>query len=156
MDVNAPESMAPWLHIDVESAPAPTIGRMLTVGEVASLVGISVRTLHHWDSVGLVHPHGRTNSGYRTYSRSDVERIHRVLVYKELGFSLTEIASLLDDPAVSELAQLRQQRRLLAERIERLQRMADALDGVLSSLSAGRQNATALTECYPQEAARAR
>lgn len=137
MDVNIPESMTPWLHFDVDTASAPAASEELSVGEVASLVGISVRTLHHWDSVGLVHPHGRTNAGYRAYSTADVERIHRVLVYQELGFSLTRIASLLDDPAVNETAQLRQQHGLLEERITRLRRMADAVDRVLASRAAG-------------------
>lgn len=141
MDVNVPESMTPWLRIEVDSEPIPPAAKGLTIGEVASLVGISVRTLHHWDSVGLVHAHGRTNAGYRAYSAADVERIHRVLVYQELGFSLTRIAALLDDPNVDEIAQLRQQRSLLEERIERLRRMADAVEQVLSSRTEG----TALT-----------
>ncbi|KRC62092.1 MerR family transcriptional regulator [Agromyces sp. Root81] len=129
--------MTPWLHVEVDAPPLVPVAQELTVGEVASLVGISVRTLHHWDSVGLVEPHGRTAGGYRAYSATDVERIHRVLVYQELGFSLTKIASLLDDPAVDETAQLRQQRILLEERIGRLRQMAEAVDQVLASRAAG-------------------
>lgn len=151
MDVNLPESMTPWLHAELTgaraaepvgpAAPAAPAGEGLTIGEVASLVGISVRTLHHWDSVGLVHAEGRTSAGYRAYSAGDVARIHRVLVYQELGFSLTAIAALLDDPAVDETAQLRQQRDLLDERIARLRQMAEAVEHVLTSRTAG----TALT-----------
>src|SRR5699024_2236779 len=58
----------------------------LTVGEVADLVGITVRTLHHWDRIGLVTASGRTWADYRVYDDDDVARIHRVLVYRELGF----------------------------------------------------------------------
>lgn len=137
MAMNVPESMAPWLRAVSGEERASESSRELTVGEVASLVGISIRTLHHWDAVGLVVPAGRTAGGYRAYSGDDVGRIHRVLVYQELGFTLTKIAELLDDPAVDEAAQLRQQRALLDERIDRLQRMAGAVDRILSSRESG-------------------
>ena len=51
---------------------------------------MSVKTLHHWDAIGLVRPSGRTAGGYRVYSGDDVARVHRVLVYRELGFPLAE------------------------------------------------------------------
>lgn len=137
MDVNVPESMTPWLRAEASGEYFAPVAQELTIGEVASLVGISVRTLHHWDSVGLVQAQARTTGGYRAYSAADVERVHRVLVYRELGFSLTKIAALLDDPAVDETAQLRQQRGLLEERIGRLRRMVDAVDQVLASHATG-------------------
>jgi len=58
------------------------------VGAVAEVVGISVRTLHHWDEIGLVRPSTRTTAGYRSYQAEDIGRLHRVLVYRELGFAL--------------------------------------------------------------------
>jgi DNA-binding transcriptional MerR regulator len=137
VDVNVPESMTPWIRGgagEQSRAPAP---QDLTVGEVAALVGVSVRTLHHWDSVGVVRPRGRTPGGYRAYSSGDVGRIHRVLVYRELGFSLSSIGPLLDDPTVDEVSQLRQQRKLLADRIGRLRAMAEAVDRVLAARAAG-------------------
>lgn len=137
MDVNAPESMTPWLRAEADGVLVGHAAQELTVGEVASLVGISVRTLHHWDAVGLVRPQGRTSGGYRAYSAADVGRIHRVLVYQELGFALSKIAALLDDPDVNETEQLRQQQRLLEERIARLRQMADAVDQVLASRTTG-------------------
>lgn len=103
-------------------------GSGLTVGEVADLVGITVRTLHHWDRIGLVSASGRTWSDYRMYDDDDVARIHRVLVYRELGFPLAEIADLLDDPDVDEAAHLARQRELLCERISHLQEMVSAVD----------------------------
>jgi DNA-binding transcriptional MerR regulator len=135
--MNVPESMTPWLRVQVDHAGPERVAQELTVGDVASLVGVSVRTLHHWDAVGLVRPQGRTSGGYRAYSAADVGRIHRVLVYQELGFALTAIAALLDDPAVNETEQLQRQRRLLEERITRLRQMADAVDQVLASNTAG-------------------
>ena len=65
----------------------------LQVGAVSKLVGVSVRTLHHYDEIALVVPSGRTPKGYRTYSSADVERLHQVLTYRELGFPLDAIAA---------------------------------------------------------------
>ena len=100
----------------------------LTVGAVAELVGVSVRTLHHWDRIGLAPASGRTWSDYRVYDDDDIARIHRVLVYRELGFPLAEIAALLDDPQVDEAAHLSRQRELLLSRISHLQEMVSAVD----------------------------
>lgn len=129
--------MTPWLRSHLEETPVVPGEEQLTVGEVASLVGVSIRTLHHWDEVGLVQPESRTSSGYRAYSAADMARIHRVLVYQELGFSLASILGILDDPEVDAVAQLRQQRDLIDERIARLQQMAQAIERVLESHVAG-------------------
>ncbi|MDA0564726.1 MerR family transcriptional regulator [Streptomonospora sp. S1-112] len=112
-------------------------GEGLTVGRAAALVGVSVRTLHHWDDVGLVRPSGRTFAGYRVYSADDIARIHRVLVYRELGMPLAEIARILDDPAADARAHLRRQRDQLLERIERLERMVTAVDRMLEASRSG-------------------
>lgn len=103
----------------------------LTVGRVADLVGVSVRTLHHWDGIGLVRPSGRTWSGYRLYDATDVARIHRVLVYRELGLALAQIGRILDDPAVDPREHLLRQRALLEERIRRLEKTASAVDEMI-------------------------
>ncbi len=109
----------------------------LTVGRAAALVGVSVKTLHHWDAIGLVRPSGRTGAGYRVYSGDDVARIHRVLVYRELGFPLAEIGRILDDPGADTRDHLRRQRTLLVERISRLRKMVGAVDRMLGASSAG-------------------
>ena len=111
----------------------------MKVGEVARLVGISVRTLHHYDDIGLVVPSDRTPKGYRSYSAADVERLHRVLTYRELGFALDDIATLLDDPTVDAMAHLQRQRDLLDERIDRLHRMAAAVDKMMEAKKMGIQ-----------------
>lgn len=103
----------------------------LTVGRVADLVGVSVRTLHHWDAIGLVRPSGRSWSGYRLYDGEDVARIHRVLVYRELGLALAQIGEILDDPSVDPREHLRRQKDLLEERIRRLTRTARAVDEMI-------------------------
>jgi DNA-binding transcriptional MerR regulator len=68
-----------------------------TVGAVAALTGVSVRTLHHYDHIGLVVPSVRTPAGYRGYTDADIERLHLVLVYRAVGLPLDEIRALLDD-----------------------------------------------------------
>ncbi|MEV0150303.1 MULTISPECIES: MerR family transcriptional regulator [unclassified Nonomuraea] len=109
----------------------------LTVGRTAALVGVSVKTLHHWDTIGLVCPSGRTWAGYRVYSDDDVARIHRVLVYRELGFPLAEIGRILDDPEADAREHLRRQRSQLVERISRLQQMLGAVDRMIEASDTG-------------------
>ncbi|WP_431903500.1 MerR family transcriptional regulator [Nonomuraea sp. bgisy101] len=109
----------------------------LTVGAAASHVEVTVRTLHHWDAIGLVRPSGRTTGGYRLYSAADVARIHRVLIYRELGLSLDDIGQLLDAPTVDMTVPLRQQRAQLLDRISRLQAMVDAVDRMIEAARAG-------------------
>jgi len=91
-----------------------------TVGEVARETGLSVRSLHHYDQIGLVVPTARSASGYRLYSDDDVQHLHQVCTYRALGFSLDEIAELLNDPQQDAIAHLRHQHQLLGERIRQL------------------------------------
>jgi DNA-binding transcriptional MerR regulator len=99
-----------------------------TVGRVAELSGVTIRTLHHYDEIGLLSPGGRSAAGYRLYEDSDLERLQRILFYRELGFTLDEISTIVDDPQTDALAHLRRQRRLLIGRIDRLRSMVDAID----------------------------
>ncbi len=96
----------------------------MNVGQVAAATGVSVRTLHHWDAIGLLSPGGRTSSGYRSYDDADLERLRQVLTYRELGFALDDVKALLDDASVDVGDHLRRQQELLAERITRLQSVA--------------------------------
>lgn len=108
----------------------------MTVGACAELLGVSVRALHHWDEIGLASP-SRSASGYRRYRDADVARLHQVLLYRELGFPLEEIATLLDDPAVDALAHLRRQRALLLDRVGRLHSMVASVDRMMEARMSG-------------------
>jgi MerR family transcriptional regulator, thiopeptide resistance regulator len=99
-----------------------------TVGRVADLSGVTIRTLHHYDEIGLLSPGGRNAAGYRVYEDRDLGRLRRILFYRELGFTLDEISTIVDDPHSDALGHLRRQRALLTERIERLNAMVDAID----------------------------
>ncbi|WP_202436833.1 MerR family transcriptional regulator [Streptomyces sp. SID5910] len=116
------------------------VGRVkdhLTVGRVAELAGVSVRTLHHYDEVGLVRPSARTAAGYRTYSAADVERLREVLAYRRLGFGLREIADLVDDPAADAVARLHRLRGLLTDQRDRAAALVTALDRELEARAMG-------------------
>jgi DNA-binding transcriptional MerR regulator len=113
--------------------PQQTAEQTWTVGEVALLTRLSVRTLHHYDDIGLLRPGGRTEAGYRLYTPADLARLWRALSYRELGFPLAEITRLLDAPPGSEVEALRTQVALLREKQRRTQ---IALDAALSYLKA--------------------
>ena len=104
-----------------------------TVGEVAELAGVTVRTLHHYDRIGLLAPADRGANGYRRYHAADLERLHRILSYRELGLGLDDIARLLDDPDGDPLVHLRRQARLLQERIARLEEMLAAVQTMMEA-----------------------
>jgi DNA-binding transcriptional MerR regulator len=110
----------------------------MTVGAVSKLSGVTVRTLHHYDEIGLLTPSERSPSGYRLYGPDDLDRLQQILFYRELGFSLEAIADLLADD-VDRLDHLERQRDLLAERIARLQQMAGAVDKELEARAMGTQ-----------------
>jgi DNA-binding transcriptional MerR regulator len=109
----------------------------LTVGRVAELAGVTVRTLHHYDEIALVQPSARTAGGYRAYSAGDVERLREVLAYRRLGFGLREIADLVDDPAIDAVAHLRRLRGLLVEQRDRAAELVKAIDRELEARAMG-------------------
>jgi DNA-binding transcriptional MerR regulator len=107
------------------------------VGDVARIARVSVRTLHHYDTLGILRPAGREDNGYRWYVREDLERLQRILAYRELGFELAAIGELLDDPATDRLEHLRRQATLLDARMERLQKMRSSLYKTMEALQMG-------------------
>jgi DNA-binding transcriptional MerR regulator len=109
----------------------------LTVGRVAELAGVTVRTLHHYDEIGLLQPSARTVAGYRAYSAGDVERLREVLAYRRLGFGLREIADLVDDPDTDAVAHLRRLRGLLIDQRDRAAAMVTAIDQELEARAMG-------------------
>ncbi len=110
-----------------------------TVGAVADLTGVSVRTLHHYDHIGLVVPSVRTPAGYRGYTDADIERLHLVLVYRSVGMPLDEIRALLDDSSADVLEHLRRQHTLLLEQAERLQHTIKAVEELMNAHREGIQ-----------------
>ncbi|MEU5899623.1 MerR family transcriptional regulator [Streptomyces venezuelae] len=99
-----------------------------TVGQVAGFAGVTVRTLHHYDRAGLLTPGERSNSGYRLYGEADLARLQQILFYRELGFTLDEIAEILADPHADALGRLRARRQALREQIDRLERLVEVAE----------------------------
>jgi MerR family transcriptional regulator, thiopeptide resistance regulator len=108
-----------------------------TVGEAARLSGVSVRTLHHYDEIGLLVPNGRSGAGYRLYSAEDLRRLRQILLYRELDFSLDEIAEMLADPAAGTDDHLRRQHRLLRARKDRATALLSAVEREMEARKMG-------------------
>ncbi len=108
-----------------------------TVGAVARMAGITVRTLHHYDEIGLLRASGRSGAGYRRYGEADLDRLQRILFYRELGFGLDEIGQVMTDGRADATAHLRRQHALLIGRIGRLERMATAVEKAVEARTMG-------------------
>ena len=108
-----------------------------TVGTAAELAKVSVRTLHHYDEIELLSPSGRSESGYRLYSATDLERLHQILLFRELGFTLPEIRDIMCDPNFDRVSALTAQRSLLAEKARRTEAMLTAIDAALQAAQGG-------------------
>lgn len=108
-----------------------------SVGEVAKLAGVSVRTLHHYDDLGLVTPSGRTGAGYRLYSDGDLQRLQQVLMYRELDFALEDIGRVIADPRFDRLEALVSQRELVAEKLARTQALLSLIDRTIQATEGG-------------------
>lgn len=109
-------------------------GTELTIGEAAELLGITVRTLRHWESIDLLVPSWRTLGGHRLYVDADLERAQRILVYREIGLPLAEVRGLVDGDGDAR-EHLERQRRLLVGRASHLRRIIDAVDEMLEEMS---------------------
>ena len=110
---------------------------MRTVGQLAHLAGVTVRTLHHYDDVGLLNPSVRSPAGYRLYDDADLLRLRQILFYRELDFPLDDIAAIVADKDIDAGAHLRRQHRLLRERIERMRSLVDAIEHELEAQKLG-------------------
>ena len=98
---------------------------MKTVHEVSQISGVSVRTLHHYDAIGLLQPTAVTEAGYRLYDDTALARLQSILLFRELAFPLKEIKRIMDDPQFDQATALEQQIRLLELQQERLSRLID-------------------------------
>jgi DNA-binding transcriptional MerR regulator len=118
-----------------------TRSRTFQVKDVARVAGVSVRTLHHYDAIGLLTPRLRTAAGYRVYTDSDLLRLQQILIGRELGLSLEEIRRLLDEPGFDRKAALLDQRERLRERVQQTEAMIRAVDAALAGLGGNQKDA---------------
>ena len=110
---------------------------MLTIRQCAKLAGVTVRTLHHYDQIGLLTPARQTENGYRLYDEQDLLLLQQILFYRELGLELKEIKGILGKQGFSPLAALRQHRQALKDRAERLVKLMETVDRTIEHLEGG-------------------
>lgn len=96
---------------------------MLTVNEVSKLTGVSVRSLHHYDAIGLLKPAKVTKAGYRLYGDDELKRLQNILLFRELQFPLKQIRTILDSPEFDQQEALAQQIRLLELQLKHTQEL---------------------------------
>lgn len=105
-----------------------------TVKTVARLSGVSVRTLHHYDEIGLLKPAWVGANGYRYYGREELLRLQQILFHRELGMPLAAIATLLDDPGFDRVTALRSHRARLRQQMDRGRQLIETIDATLAAL----------------------
>ncbi len=108
-----------------------------SIGQVAGLAGVTVRTLRHYDEIGLLSPSDRSGAGYRRYAEPDLGRLQQIMFYRELGFALDEITAMLDDPDADSAEQFRRQHRLLTDRLKRARAMVNAVEKAMEAAKMG-------------------
>ena len=109
-----------------------------TVSEVAAMAHVSVRTLHHYHEIGLLHPAYVGENGYRYYGREELLRLQQILLHRELGIPLAEIAAILDAPDFDRLATLRTQRDRIEQELARSAEMLRTIDRTIAELEGDR------------------
>ncbi len=108
--------------------------KKLTVKQVAKLSGVSVRALHHYDEIGILRPAFLGENGYRYYGEEELLRLQQILIHRELGIALGDIAKLIDAPGFDRLSALRQQRERLAAEAIRFAQLVTTIDRTIASL----------------------
>lgn len=102
----------------------------MTVNEVSRLAGVSIRTLHYYDKIGLLHPADTTESGYRLYDDTALERLQQILLFRELEFPLKEIREILTSDNFDRTKALEQQIELLTLKKEHIENLIDFARGI--------------------------
>jgi DNA-binding transcriptional MerR regulator len=108
--------------------------RTWKVGELAKATGLTVRTLHHYDEIGLLSPSHRTSAGHRMYAEGDVQRLQQIVSLRSLGFALDDIRGVLGGRELTPLQIVRMHADRLREQIRRQQRLVERLDAVAAGL----------------------
>jgi DNA-binding transcriptional MerR regulator/ABC-type Fe3+-hydroxamate transport system substrate-binding protein len=115
-----------------------SFGPVKTIGEVAELAGVTIKTLRHYDRIGLLKPRARSDAGYRLYGREELERLREILIWRRLGFPLADIAALLDDPDHDRREALRRQLELAGSQLDNFHALTRGLELALRAVDEGR------------------
>ena len=125
---------------------------MYTVKQLAKLAGVSVRTLHYYDEIGLLKPSSVGGNGYRHYEEEALLKLQQILFYRELELSLDEIKAVVGRPDFDVLSALQSHREALQGRVERLKRLIQTVDKTINHLKGNEtMNAKGLFEGFSEE-----
>lgn len=103
----------------------------MTIKELSELTGVSARALRYYDEIGLFHPTGRSEAGYRLYEENDLETLQQILYFRELDIPLNTIKEIIENPALDRNHVLQMQKKMLTTEKERLERLINSIDIVL-------------------------
>lgn len=119
------------------------------------MAGVSVRSLHHYDRIGLLHPDFRTDAGYRMYGKTELLRLQQILFYKELDFGLKEITEILDNPDFELISALKNHKEKLLSEIERIEQLLTTIEKTIDHLkNKTKMKHESLYEGIPKEKAK--
>lgn len=96
---------------------------MMTIKEMSELTGVSARALRYYDEIGLFHPNGRSEAGYRLYDEKELEVLRQILYFRELDIPLRTIKEIIENPALDRKSILQTQKKMLISEKERLERL---------------------------------
>ncbi len=106
----------------------------ITIKKLADIAGVSVRTLHYYDELGLLVPDSRSSSGYRFYDEKDISRLQQIMFFRELGFNLNDIKKIVTQPDFDVLEALKSHRALLRKKAERIDELLATVDKTVKKL----------------------
>lgn len=104
---------------------------MRTVKEISDLTGVSVRTLHYYDEIGLLKPTDKSEAGYRLYDDKALETLQQILFFREFDIPLKEIKAIMENPVLERNQILQMQRKMLVAKKERMERLINSIDQIL-------------------------
>ncbi len=112
--------------------------KLYKIKEVSELAGVSVRTLHYYDEIGLLKPAHIEENGYRLYNEGNLARLQQILFFKEMDLPLNNIKAILDDPNFDQLDSLMNHKKILEEKKKRLERIIQSIDQTAQAIKGGR------------------
>lgn len=125
---------------------------MYTVKQLSELAGVSVRTLHYYDEIDLLHPSKVGANGYRYYDDATLYRLQQILFYREIGLELMQIKEVLDSADFDLVSALRSHRSVLQDKINRLQNLIGTVDNTINDLTGGeKMSKKRLFEAFSEE-----
>lgn len=103
----------------------------MKINEVAKLTGVTVRTLHYYDEIGLFKPSRTSESGYRIYDSGDLEKLQQILFFRELDFPLSEIKEIITSPSFDRIDAMKKHHELLIKKQQHINRLIDLVEKVI-------------------------